>query len=431
MLAANGDHGSLSVAGASVDNTLGVIGNSGDGATTVTAFATLTNTAGRLGGNGDVSVHAQTLANNTDGTTGALLAAGGALHLDVATAVDNRSGSLYGGNGLTLDQAGATLHNTGGQILGGTDVKLNVASLNNLGGAIRANQDVAVAGAISGSGEMAAGHNLSLAIAGDYNNDPANRLRADGDMLVSAAGTLTNTGTLAAVGGLTVQAADVVNAAGAEMNGTTTTVTAANALANAGRIEGDTVYTNSPSIINTGTILGNNVTVQGTDVMNHGARPDGRCPEPERLRQRFGTESGWRHALQCRQPANRPRWQARPRYRPAGRSDKCPDEQVGHHRGRRRYRHRGHAGEQYAHEHRDRARDAHIDQPDAHDLAGRTLGRGTQPPHQHHLPRLDLECQQRTGQHAPDGSLARTDHGDGGQVDRHGVGYRQTDAVIH
>jgi filamentous hemagglutinin len=271
MLAANGDHGSLSVAGASVDNTLGVIGNSGDGATTVTASATLTNTAGRLGGNGDVSVHAQTLANNTDGTTGALLAAGGALHLDVATAVDNRSGSLYGGNGLTLDQAGATLDNTGGQILGGTDVKLNVASLNNLGGAIRANQDVAVAGAISGSGEMAAGHNLSLAIAGDYNNDPANRLRADGDMLVSATGTLTNTGTLAAVGGLTVQAADVVNAAGAEMNGTTTTVTAANALANAGRIEGDTVYTNSPSIINTGTILGNNVTVQGTDVMNHGA----------------------------------------------------------------------------------------------------------------------------------------------------------------
>jgi filamentous hemagglutinin len=271
MLAANGDHGSLSVAGASVDNTRGVIGNSGDGATTVTASATLTNTAGRLGGNGDVSVHAQTLANNTDGTAGALLAAGGALHLDVATAVDNRSGSLYGGNGLTLDQAGATLDNTGGQILGGTHVKLNVASLNNLSGAIRANQDIAVAGAISGSGEMAAGRNLSLAIVGDYSNDAANRLRANGDMLVSATGTLTNTGTLAAVGGLTVQAADVVNAAGADMNGTTTTVTAAHALSNAGRIEGDTVYTNSPSIINTGTILGNNVTVQGTDVMNHGA----------------------------------------------------------------------------------------------------------------------------------------------------------------
>jgi filamentous hemagglutinin len=43
-------------------------------------------------------------------------------------------------------------------------------------------------------------------VTGDYTNDAANNLRADGDMRVSATGTLTNTGTLAAAGGLTVKA---------------------------------------------------------------------------------------------------------------------------------------------------------------------------------------------------------------------------------
>ncbi|WP_454725880.1 MULTISPECIES: hemagglutinin repeat-containing protein [Cupriavidus] len=269
-LAANGDHGTLSVGAASVDNTRGVIGNSGDGTTTVKATTALTNTAGRLGGNGDVTVQAQTLTNDTDGTTGALLASGGALDLAVSTDVDNRGGTLYGGKALTLEQAGATLDNTGGQILGGTDIQVDVATVNNLGGAIKANHNVAVAGAVSGSGEMAAGRNLSLDVAGDYANDTANKLRADGDMRVSATGTLTNTGALAAAGGLTVHGADVVNAAGAGMNGSTTTVTASHSLTNAGRIEGDTVQTNSPTTTNTGTIIGNNVTVQGADVVNTG-----------------------------------------------------------------------------------------------------------------------------------------------------------------
>ncbi|UBM09481.1 hemagglutinin repeat-containing protein [Cupriavidus metallidurans] len=271
ILAANGKHGQVSVSAASADNTRGVIGNSGDGATTVSAATTLVNTAGRLGGNGDVTVNAQTLTNTTDGTTGALLAAGGALNLNVTTQIDNTGSTLYGGNGLTFHQANATLNNAGGKVLGGTDVQVDVAALNNLGGAIQANRDIAVAGAVSGSGEMTAGRNLALDVVGDYTNDAANRLRADGDMRVAAAGTLTNTGTLAAVGGLTVQGTDVVNAAGADMAGATTTVTASNSLANAGRIEGDTVQTTAPTTINTGTVIGNAVTVQGTDIVNSGA----------------------------------------------------------------------------------------------------------------------------------------------------------------
>ncbi|MCY1329891.1 adhesin HecA family repeat [compost metagenome] len=266
-LTANGAHSQVTVAAASLDNTNGLLANAGDRATAVTATNALINTGGTLGGNGDMTVNAKDLINTGNGQ----MAASGALALNTTRTVDNTGGLLYGGNGLTLDQASATFANDGGQVLGGADVSVHVATLTNAGGAIKANQDVAVRGAVSGSGEMTAGRDLALDVAGDYTNETANQLHADGDMRVSATGTLVNTGMLAAAGGLTVQGTDVINAAGADMAGTTTTVTAANRLTNDGRIEGDTVQTNSQTTTNTGTIIGNNVTVQGTDIVNNGA----------------------------------------------------------------------------------------------------------------------------------------------------------------
>ncbi|SPA41065.1 putative adhesin/hemolysin (HecA 20-residue repeat x2) [Cupriavidus taiwanensis] len=266
-LAANGAHGLLDVSAESLDNTRGLLTNAGDGATTVSATHALVNTGGTLGGNGDVAVNAQDLVNTAKGQ----VIAGAALALNTTRTVDNTSGLLYGGKGLVLEQADATLVNDGGQLESATDASIDVATPNNAGGTIKANQDIAVKGAVSGSGEMTAGHNLVLDIAGDYVNDAANRLHADGNMRVAASGTLTNTGTLAAAGDLTVQGIDVVNAAGADMASTTTTVNATNRLDNAGRIEGDTVQTNSPTTTNTGTIIGNRVTVQGSDIANTGA----------------------------------------------------------------------------------------------------------------------------------------------------------------
>ncbi|NOV26566.1 filamentous hemagglutinin N-terminal domain-containing protein [Cupriavidus necator] len=270
-IAANGEHGQATVAAASVDNTRGYIANAGDGATTVTGTTALTNTAGQVGGNGDVTLNTQALTNTSDGTAGGFVAAGGALNLNIAHQVDNRQGTLYGGNGLTLDSPNATFVNDGGQALGRSDVSLKVASVTNASGTIKANQDIAVQGAVSGSGDMIAGRNLVLDVAGDYTNDAVNRLHADGDMRVSATGTFTNTATLAAAGALTASGAKVVNAASATINSSDTTVTATESIDNAGRIEGDTVQTNSPTMNNTGTVIGNNVTVKATDISNTGA----------------------------------------------------------------------------------------------------------------------------------------------------------------
>ncbi|MFM0519144.1 MULTISPECIES: hemagglutinin repeat-containing protein [Caballeronia] len=261
-----GAHGSASVKAARIDNAGGKLTNAGDGATTITALD-VTNTGGTLGGNGDLTLNAQTLENDA----GANLVAGRAANLNVAQRVNNAGGRLFGRTALNVNQASAAVINDGGTILGGLDVSLAVASLSNAGGSIRANRDVSASGVVSGDGDMIAGRNLALDVAGDYTNGAANNLHADGDMRVAATGKLTNAGTLAANGALTVSGRDVVNAAGADINSTATSVNATGTITNAGRIEGDTVTTRSARFVNSGTVIGNDVTLDASDIENAGA----------------------------------------------------------------------------------------------------------------------------------------------------------------
>ncbi|ESJ26718.1 filamentous hemagglutinin [Cupriavidus sp. HPC(L)] len=265
-LSANGQHGAMSVSAASVDNNAGRVVNAGDGTTNVNTAGVISNYAGVLGGNGNTTIAAQDLVN----TGGGNVTAGRDLALHVARTVDNRGGTVYGGTALSLSQASASLDNQGGTLLGGQDVIVKVASVGNAGGIVRANRDIGVEGAVGGSGEMTAGRNLTLAVTGDYLNDAANKLKADGELRLSSTGTLTNTGTLAAAGNLSVTGTNVVNGADAVLTGASTTVNAGNAIANAGRIDGDTVHTTSASLDNTGTIIGYTVQVQAGDILNNG-----------------------------------------------------------------------------------------------------------------------------------------------------------------
>ena len=267
VIAANGAHGTMGLSAASVSNAAGRLVNAGDGATTVTATTSLQNDGGALGGNGDVTLNSQTLSNTANGT----IAAAGALALNTSNAVNNSGGLIYGAQDLTLNQAGATLTNNGGSVQGGQDAKINVASMSNGGGNVRANRDVSVQGGMSGDGEMTAGRNLTLQVAGDYTNGANNHLRADGNMSLSATGTLINSATLGAAGNTTVQAGNVVNTATGDITGTNTAVSATNTITNAGRIEGDTVQTTSATLANTGTLIGRTVQTQANDISNSGA----------------------------------------------------------------------------------------------------------------------------------------------------------------
>ncbi|MBB5460523.1 hemagglutinin repeat-containing protein [Paraburkholderia sp. Cpub6] len=288
----------LQVSGASVDNTNGRIANVGTGATTIRA-ATITNAntgglsgAGTIGGNGDVTVNAQTLSN----TDGAQIVSGHDLTLNATQSVSNTGGTLSGANNLTLDQAGAWLVNQNGSIHANGALGLNVATLDNTsgrigndngsggsvaitagtlanqGGAIGSDQDLSVAtNQLTGDGRIVAGRDGAVTINGDYTLDTANLIQANHDLSFTTAGSFTNQGTLGAVNALTVNAANVDNQAGADLNSASTTVNAANAITNEGRIEGDTVTTNSATLTNTATLIGNTVTANASQsIVNTG-----------------------------------------------------------------------------------------------------------------------------------------------------------------
>ncbi len=298
QIEADGASATLQVTGASLDNTNGRIANAGSGATTVGA-ASITNAntggvagAGTIGGNGDVTVSGQTLSN----TQGGQIVAGHDLTLATARSVNNSGGTLSAANNVTANAAGAAVVNQRGSMRGNGAVSFNVASLDNTsgkigndagsggsvamttgslanqGGAIGSDRNLSVTtGQLSGDGRIIAGGDGAITINGNYTHSAASQIQANHNLTFTTTGTLTNQGTLAAVNALTVNAASVDNRAGADLNSASTAVNAGGAITNAGRIEGDTVSTQSGSFANTGTVIGNNVTLNARAISNTGA----------------------------------------------------------------------------------------------------------------------------------------------------------------
>ena len=301
-----GSTGQLQVSSSTLDNTNGKIINVGSGQTTVAAATSITNAnpsavtgSGLIGGAGDVTIATPTLSN----TQGGQVIAGGSLTLNTPNSVDNTGGQLTATNALTFNQAGATLKNIGGGISGGNvalttssidntngsianpagsgSIAINTGTLTNANGAIGSGQDLQLAAnALTGDGRIVAGRDGNVGLQGDYTYDAANHITANRNLTLSTTGNLVNTGTLAAAGNLSLNAANVWNAAGAVIassnpgdltTGTTTINAGAGGIANAGRIEGNNVNTTSNQLGNTGTLIGNTVTVNANTVTNDGA----------------------------------------------------------------------------------------------------------------------------------------------------------------
>ncbi|AIO36755.1 hemagluttinin repeat family protein [Burkholderia cenocepacia] len=300
QIEANGTNSALALSGSSVDNSDGRIANIGSGATTIDGGASITNTnvsgkegAGTIGGNGDVTLTAQTLTN----AQGGQMLSGHDLALNVSSNANNAGGVLSAANNLTLNGANAALSNQGGSLRAnnvlslktasidntsgkigndggsGGSVSIQTGALSNQGGAIGSDQDLTLnTGTLSGDGSIVAGRNGSVSLTGDYTQTAANRLHANGNLNFTTSGTLTNQGVLDANGALTVNAANVENQSGSDLNSATTTINAnGGAIDNAGRIEGDTVVTNSATMNNTGTVIGANVTSNANTITNTGA----------------------------------------------------------------------------------------------------------------------------------------------------------------
>ncbi|ABE29341.1 hemagglutinin repeat-containing protein [Paraburkholderia xenovorans] len=294
----DGTNATMQLLAASLDNTNGRVANTGNGATTISA-AGITNSntggvagAGAIGGNGDVTINATTLSN----TNGAQLVTGHDLTLNIAQFANNTNAILSGANNVTLNGLNAAVINAGGSIHGNGAIGLNVASLDNTtgrigndagsggsiaiatgslanqGGAIGSDQNLSVTtNQLTGDGRIIAGNDGAVTVNGDYTLDGTNQIQANHDLTFTTSGNFTNQGTLGAVNALTVNAANVDNQAGADLNSTNTTVNAAGSISNAGRIEGDSVTTHSAALVNVATIVGNTVTLNAGSIANTGA----------------------------------------------------------------------------------------------------------------------------------------------------------------
>ncbi|MBU2538420.1 MAG: filamentous hemagglutinin N-terminal domain-containing protein, partial [Proteobacteria bacterium] len=271
---------SAAVSGLSIDNIAGRIVNNGSGATVVTGGVSIINNnvaniqgMGVIGGNGEVVINTVNLANTQEGQ----VVAGGNLHLNAGSSLNNNAGVLFAKANLIVNQPEATLSNVGGHIGASGDVDLAVTSLDNTngqigtmqnsggnlgilaidnvtntGGEIASGQDLRMtANALVGEGAVIGGRDANLSLQGDYTQTAGNQVTANRNLNFSMTGNLTNTGTLLAAGNLVVNAVNIANqgelGAGDKLSAYTTI------LSNTGSIiGGDVAITASQKIENVG-----------------------------------------------------------------------------------------------------------------------------------------------------------------------------------
>ncbi|WP_408478861.1 hemagglutinin repeat-containing protein [Paraburkholderia megapolitana] len=295
------DDGTLSVTGASIDNTSGRIVNAGTGTTQIDAGTQLINTGGTAGGNGDVAVHGASIMNTAKGQ----LVAGDNLTFGNANQIVNDGGNLTAGGTLSMHRPTSTFSNVGGTVnaahvnldtarLDNTDgqignlagspgnVSVQTGTLTNPGGAITSTQDLIVtAGVLMGDGRLTGGRDTTVSLQGNYTNDAANLITANRHLTFSTTGQLTNTGRLASAGNMTINANGIVNQAGAmlasgnpgdDSSGMTTLDAGPGDIDNAGSIDGNAVTTSGNILTNTGAIIGGTLTHTAGTIVNDGAK---------------------------------------------------------------------------------------------------------------------------------------------------------------
>lgn len=296
-----------------MNNTAGFLGAGGQLGGNV---GYLTNNWGEIGGMAGIGLDIAGL-NNTNGRIQSLgglsLSAGGA-------AIGNSNGLLRAGGALSLYAGSIDNGATQGQEKGieGQDVALTTPSLNNYGGALRANNNLTVSSAgsvenswglvsagnaltiadpngyrglaiyntggiviggqsatlraasLSGAGRVLSQRDLLLDLAGDYALDGSGELVGNGNVTVNLGGGLWNYGRLQAAGTLTVNATALDNSASGDINAGTTRLNAGSWLTNRGVIDGINTEINTGTLTNLGTgrIYGDRISIGAGALVN-------------------------------------------------------------------------------------------------------------------------------------------------------------------
>jgi len=283
--------GTLTVDAASIDNGNGRINNAGTGDTKLVSKAGIAS-SGSIATMGNLLLSAQTLQNGAGGT----IAANRNLDLAITQQLTN-GGKISSGGTLTFNQSAATftnsgqivaagnaiitaqqVNNNGGQLGtaagSGADMALNSQQLNNQGGSIATDRDLVVAThTVGGMGELFGGRDLALTMDGDYvQSAGAQQFHSNRDLSLTVTGNITNTSTFEAAGTLTLSGQQIVNQAGASIEGQGVVLKAAGDLTNAGEINGATkLDISAANVRNTSGIVGGTVTLVTQNLDNTGA----------------------------------------------------------------------------------------------------------------------------------------------------------------
>ncbi|WP_448098363.1 hemagglutinin repeat-containing protein [Luteibacter yeojuensis] len=264
-------NGATTLNSASISNIGGRIANASAALTQVTSGGGIDNRGGTLGGQGDVNLSGTSVSNAQGGT---LVAAG---NMTLGTGqLDNSNGTVYAGNTFNFVNAGASAINAGGKVTAGRQLNLTLASLNNSGGTVQAGID-GVTGVgnvvldirnLVGQGAIVANNTLGMHLVGDYVQAAGSSIKANGGFSLAVDGQFVNNGSIQAVNGLTISAANITNSAGALLNSANTQINTGGTITNAGSIQGNTVGLHAGTVNNTGSIMGTNVTIQAGTVIN-------------------------------------------------------------------------------------------------------------------------------------------------------------------
>lgn len=264
-------NGATTLNAGSLANIGGRIANASAQVTQVATGGAIDNRGGTLGGQGDVNLTASSIGNSQAGT---LVAAG---NMTLSTGqLDNSNGTAYAGNTFTFNNGGATVYNAGGKITAGRQLNLSLLTLENSGGTVQAGID-GVGGVgnvvldirnLVGQGTIVANNTLGMHLVGDYIQAAGSSIKANGGFNLAVDGQFVNNGSIQAVQGLSISAANITNSAGALLNSANTQLTTGGTITNAGSIQGDTVGLHAGTVNNTGTIMGGDVTVQAGTVIN-------------------------------------------------------------------------------------------------------------------------------------------------------------------
>jgi filamentous hemagglutinin len=233
--------GTLDVRAASIDSG-GRIVNGGAGAVRIDSATGIVN-SGTIAAHGELALAAVTLQNDTGGTIGT--GSGATLGLGVRERVTN-AGTISSGAGLHVDQAAASLVNTGNIGAAGT-LDIAMKTIDNTGGRLytASGSDGAITlhtdTLRNVGGTVATDSLLTVAVTGDVVND-AGSLHGGTGMVLDAGGTLANgAGTIEARSGMLDVRAQSIGSNGRIVNAGTgvTTIASQDVLVNRGIIGGN------------------------------------------------------------------------------------------------------------------------------------------------------------------------------------------------